>query len=286
MRGRRCHNGPENGPFPLEQQVRPQGVGRIALVVMTLAGVWLAILRASPAGEPEQDFRTLLDQRRHSQRRSNGPSEFYFTRGVYSSPWQWNSWAIDFPKADQQFMAAVNTLVDMDASERENPVRLDDPNLRRFPFLYMLEIAGMSLTPPEVEGLRGYLRAGGFLVVDDFWGSWAFANLEQEMRRVLPEHPIVVIPRDHPVFNTVYRIDEIIQVPAFGRFGSQTSECPGCEAFVRGIFDDQGRLMVVINANTDLGDAWEWFERPEYPLQYSSFAVQMGVNFIVYAMSH
>ena len=275
-----------NGPSPLEQHVRPLGVGRIALVVMTLVGVGLAILRASPGAEPEQDFRTLLDQRRTSQRHSSGPNEFYFTRGVYSSPWRWNSWAIDFPKADQQFMAAVNTLVDMDASERENPVRLDDPNLRRFPFLYMLEIEGMSLTPPEVQGLRDYLLAGGFLVVDDFWGSYAFANLEQEMRRVLPEHTIAMIPPDHPIFNTVYRIEEILQVPAFGGFRGRTSECYGCEAFVRGIFDDQDRLMVVINGNTDLGDAWEWFERPEYPLQFSSFAVRMGVNFIVYAMSH
>ena len=184
-------------------------------------------------------------------------------------------------------MAAVNTLVDMSASEHENPVRLDDPELRRFPFLYMLEIEGMSLTPPEVEGLRNYLRAGGFLVVDDFWGAYAFANLEQEMRRVLPEHSIVEIPPDHPIFNTVYRIEEVIQVPAMGNYyGGRTWERDGYEAFARGIFDDRGRLMVVINGNTDLGDAWEWFERPEYPLQFSSFAVQMGVNFIVYSMSH
>ncbi len=275
-----------NGPTPLEQYVRPQRVGRIALVVMTLVGVGLVILRASPVAELGQDFRTLLDQRRTSQR-SNGPNEFYFTRGVYTSAWWRDRWAIDFPKADRQFMAAVNTLVDMDASERENPVRLDDPNLRRFPFLYILEIEDMALTPPEVQGLRNYLLAGGFLVVDDFWGGYAFANLEREMRRVLPEHSIVAIPPDHPIFNTVYKIEKIIQVPAFGRFyGGPTTECYGCEAFVRGIFDDKGRLMVVVNANTDLGDAWEWFEQPQYPLQFSSFAVQMGVNFVIYAMSH
>ena len=272
--------------------MRSRGTGRIALVVVTLLGVGLVFLRAAPsvgpAGEAPQDFRRLVDQRRSSGRQPAGPSEFYFTRGVYSSPWRGNrSWATDFPKADRQLMAAVNTLVDMSASERENAVRLDDPNLRRFPFLYMLEIEGISLTPAEVEGLGNYLRAGGFLVVDDFWGAWAFEDLTREMRRTLPEYSIVEIPSDHPIFNTVYRIKEVIQVPAIGNYyGGRTWERDGYEAFTRGIFDDKGRLMVVINGNTDLGDAWEWFERPEYPLQFSSFAVQMGVNFIVYSMSH
>ena len=280
------------GLSPLEQQLRPQGTRRIALVVVTLLGVGLALLRAAPgerpAGEAPQDFRRLMDQRRSLRHQPTGPSEFYFTRGVYTSPWRRNlSWATDFPKADRQLMAAVNTLVDMSASERENAVRLDDPLLRRFPFLYMLEIEGMSLTASEVEGLGNYLRAGGFLVVDDFWGAYAFEDLAREMRRVLPEYSIVEIPPDHPIFNTVYRIEEVIQVPAFGNYyGGRTWERDGYEAFVRGIFDDKGRLMVVINGNTDLGDAWEWFERPEYPLQFSSFAVQMGVNFIVYSMSH
>ena len=271
--------------------MRSFGNGRIALVVVTLAGVMFVALRAAPGGvprpEPQQDFRTLIDQRSKQKDDRVGPSEFYFTRGVYTSTWRRNSWAIDYPKADRQFMAAVNTLVDMNAHDYENPVRLDDPSLRRFPFLYILEIEDMALSPPEVQGLRDYLLAGGFLVIDDFWGSYAFANLEHQMRQVFPQYQIVDIPPDHPIFNTVYKIDEIIQVPAFGRFyGGRTWEQDGYEAFARGIFDEKGRLMVVINGNTDLGDAWEWFERPEYPLQFSSFAVQMGVNFIVYAMSH
>ena len=268
--------------------MRRFSVGRIAVVVVALAGVGLVVLRAAPGVVGEQDFRRLIEERRDSQERRAGPKEFYFTRGVYTSPWRWNSWAVDFPKADRQFMAAVNTLVDLNAADRENAVRLDDPNLRRFPFLYILEIEGMSLSRPEVQGLRDYLLAGGFLVVDDFWGQYAYANLVQQLRTVLPEYQIVEIPQDHPIFNTVYRIEEVIQVPNIGNgySGRRTTECRGCDVFARGIFDDKGRLMVVINGNTDLGDAWEWFERPEYPLQYSSFAVQMGVNFIVYSMSH
>ena len=260
------------------------GIGGIALAAMVLAGTGWGIVRAAP----QQDLRALLTDRPATERRRPGPREFYFTRGIYHSPWRWHrSWATDFPKADRQFMAAVDSLVDMDVANHENAVRLDDPDLRRFPFLYMLEIEGMALTASEVAGLRDYLLAGGFLVVDDFWGEYAFADLEHEMRRVLPEHPIAEIPPEHPIFNTVYRIEEIVQVPAIGRYyGGVTTECYGCDVFMRGIFDDAGRLMVVINGNTDLGDAWEWFERPEYPLQFSSFAVQMGVNFIVYAMSH
>ena len=264
------------------------GSGRFALVVIALAGFGWAALGAAPgvAPEAEQDFRSLLEAKREqTDRERPGPNEFYFTRGVYSS-WRWGAWSIDFPKADRQFMAAVDTLVDLDLSDNENPIRLDDPELRRFPFLYMLEIGEIALRTEEVAGLRDYLLAGGFLVVDDFWGEWALADLQRTMRQVLPEHPIVEIPRDHPIFNTVYKVEEIIQVPAIGGYFGRTTECWGCEAFVRGIFDDKGRLMVVVNGNTDLGDAWEWFERPEYPLEFSSFAVQMGVNFIVYAMSH
>ena len=95
------------------------------------------------------------------------------------------------------------------------------------------------------------------------------------------------IPSNHCPRTLGHYIDELVQVPAIGNYyGGRTTECYGCDVFMRGIFDDSGRLMVVINGNTDLGDAWEWFERPEYPLQFSSFAVQMGVNFIVYSMSH
>jgi hypothetical protein len=119
-------------------------------------------------------------------------------------------------------------------------------------------------------------------------------NLIYQLQRVLPGREIRPIPQDHPVFNNVYDIEEVRQVPnvGAGRSGGPTAECWGCEAQVWGIYEDfqgqgeDGRLMVVINWNTDLGDAWEWAEDPYYPLQYSTFAYEMGVNMVVYAMSH
>ena len=228
-----------------------------------------------------------------SLRHPGGPREFYFTRAVYTGGgggrrFRRRSWATDYPKADRQFLTVLKRLIDIDAYEYENAVRLDDPQLRRFPFLYALEVGNMSMTEAEIEGLRSYLEAGGFLMIDDFWGSWQWANFEAEMQRLLPNRPIVDIPLDHPIFHMVYDIQEIVQVPEVSRgvYGGPTWEQDGYTAAARGIFDDEGRLMVGINWNTDLGDAWEWADHPYYPLKYSTFAFELGVNFIVYAMSH
>lgn len=224
-----------------------------------------------------------------------GPHEFFFTRGIYSGGGgddDWGArWAVDYPKADLQFLTALRRLSIVDAFESDNAIELDDPQLRRFPFLYILEVGSMSLTDPEVRGLRDYLLAGGFMVVDDFWGTWAWENFETEMRRVFPDRPIAEIPLTHSVFHVFYDITEILQVPNvyqgyFAASGGPTHEYDGYVPYVRGIFDDDGRLMVLINWNTDLGDAWEWADDPNYPLKFSTFAYEMGINFVIYAMTH
>lgn len=221
-----------------------------------------------------------------------GQHAFYWTRAIYtgfSRGWRGSaSWATDFPKGDRQFLVVLKRLVRLDAYDYENAVSLADPNLRRFPLLYAVEVGYMDLTQEEVHGLRGYLNAGGMLLVDDFWGSRQWAQFERNMRRVLPGRPVVEIPLEHPLFSAFYKIDHVKQVPARGRGinGWPTSEQDGIVPHVRGIFDDHGRLMVVINWNTDLGDAWEWAEDPWYPLEYSTYAYEMGANMIVYGMSH
>ncbi len=216
--------------------------------------------------------------------------EFYFTRAVYSDfgGRRMGAWSTDFPKADRQFLIGLKHLTNIDAYEAENPVRLDDPKLKRYPFLYALEVGYMSLTDAEVRGLREYLLAGGFLVVDDFWGSLEWSNFETQIERVFPEYPIVDIGLDHPLLSTFYVVRDLLQVPNvwLGRSGGRTWERDGYTPAMRGIFDERGRLMVVINWNTDLGDAWEWAEDPWYPIKFSNFAYQMGVNMILYGMSH
>ena len=221
-----------------------------------------------------------------------GIHAFHFTRVIYTGfgrrGWGRKGWWVDYPKADRQFLFNLVRMTNVDAYELENPVRLDDPNLRRFPFLYVLEVGFMALTPPEVQGLRDYLLAGGFLFVDDFWGDREWYNFEREMTQVLPEYQIQELSLDHPAFSSFYDIDSIIQVPNIGnaRRGWSTHENGGITPHVRASFDENERLMVLINWNTDLGDAWEWADDPYYPLRFSNFAWQMAINFIIYAMTH
>jgi len=240
----------------------------------------------------------------------NAPArhEFYFARAMYTDMRSGffgggrdflgdggPTWSIDYPLADRIMTRVATRLSNLDACEWEFPVSLADPDLRHFPFLYSLEWGAASLTDAEVDGLRGYLAAGGFLMIDDFWGSREWANFEREIGRVLPGRAILDVPSDHLLFRIYYDLDgRVIQVPnagngraiAMGQPGARTSEQDGFQAHLRGIFDDNGRLMVAINWNTDLGDALEWAESPFYPLEYSTFASRIFMNTIMYAMTY
>lgn len=223
---------------------------------------------------------------------SGAEHEFYFTRGIYGEGGvgaaDWGPrWAVDFPKADEQFLVALRRLTIVDAFDKDNAIGIDEARLRDFPFLYVLEVGALSLTEAQATAVREYLLAGGFMVIDDFWGTWAWQNLEQEMRLVFPNRTIVDVPLDHPVFHAFYDVTEILQVPNVHQAaGGPTWEYDGRVPHVRGIFDDEGRLMVLINWNTDLGDAWEWADLPSYPLRYSTYAFEIGINFVIYGMSY
>lgn len=226
----------------------------------------------------------------------NQKHEFNFTRGIYTDDFgigdeNGGSWSIDYPEADKHFAHLLSRLSSVDSSPDENAVRLTDPDLLHLPFIYALEVGAMQLDEAEVESLRDYLLAGGFLFIDDFWGSWAWENLVDQMQRVFPDRAITDIPSSHTIFNLVFDIAEIQQVPNY-RNGIEyertgiTHEDDGRRPHVRGIVDDAGRIMVLINWNTDLGDAWEWADHPDYPFHFTNYAAKLGVNIVVYAMTH
>ena len=260
-------------------------------VLVTLAMLTVTVGGSAAAATVAHRIRTVEAARAFAGPRGAPAHSFYFARAQYTDDGQfpgYKDWQTDFPKADHQFLSVFQRLATIDAYDEGLAVRLDDPELRRLPYLYAVEVGHMDLTDEEALRLREYLSAGGFLVVDDFWGSQEWESFAAQMAKVFPDRPIVDIPFDHPLFHSYYDIDEVVQVPNMGQgtAGSPTWESDGYVPAVRGIFDDDGRLMVAINWNTDLGDGWEWAELADYPLRYSSYAFQIGANTIVYAMSH
>ena len=248
------------------------------------------IFLAPPQGDPCMSV-DGMNRRGYIDRPEPNPHQnFYFTRGAYSEGrGRGGDWSTDFPKADRQFLYVMERTLGWDVFPCENPISLADPELRRFPFLYMLEVGDMSLPPDEAENFRNYLLAGGFVFIDDFWDGNEWANFEREITRVLPEYPIQDIPPDHMIYRIIYPIDQVLQVPSIGngRSGNPAyyGQCRGdCPATVRGIFDDDGRLMVLIAHNSDLGDAWEWAEQPDYPYDRSNYAFSLAFNIIAYSM--
>jgi hypothetical protein len=220
-----------------------------------------------------------------------GEPEFTFVRAVYTGlgpEGYYKAWYTDWPKADRQFMLGVRRLTNLRVAEKERTISLTDPELLRYPFLYSVECGHWNLTDAEVTALREYLRRGGFLFCDDFWGSWEWANFRQNISRVLPDAEISDLPLSHPVFHSYYDISRLVQTPNVGNalYSDQTYEQDGFVPHCRGILDANGRLMVIINWNTDLGDAWEWADLPGFPAKYSTYAYKIGINSIAYAMSH
>jgi hypothetical protein len=213
--------------------------------------------------------------------------EFTFARLVYSGGWGPNNWATDAPKADVTFLAGIKRLTNLDVRDSHFFLPLSSKEVFKYPFLYAVEVGYLQLSPEEAGLLREYLLRGGFLVVDDFHGTYEWANFEEQIRKVFPACRIEEVPLSHPVFHCFFDVEELSQIPGVQfLYSGHTYEKDGYDPHFRGIFDDSGRLMVMINFNSDLGDAWEWADVPYYPEKYSSAAYRLGINYIVYSMTH
>jgi len=153
----------------------------------------------------------------------------------------------------------------------------------------MVEPGQLLLNRQEVERLREFLLRGGFLHADDFWGLYQLQHFFDQMGKVFPDRKIEPVPMTDEIFHTFYDIDTIMQIPnvSNGCYGGRTWESPTDTApRIFGIRDDNGRLMVIITYNSDLGDAWEHMDNGCYPEKFSGQAYRMGINFVIYSMSH
>ncbi|MHC2066256.1 DUF4159 domain-containing protein [Bremerella sp. T1] len=215
---------------------------------------------------------------------------FRFARVKYTSYGWRDKWAVDFPESDLNLPHRLRELTSMEVHPESVIVELTDESLSDYPFLYLVEPGNMNLSEGEVNGLRRYLLNGGFLMVDDFWGEDEWRNFYDNIKRVFPNREPEELPLEHDIFHLVYDLAEkpmIISIGAWMR-GNHTERHDAQEPHYKGIFDDKGRMMVVICHNTDLGDGWE--EEgvdPRYFKEYSErFAYPLGINIITYAMTH
>jgi hypothetical protein len=198
------------------------------------------------------------------------------------------NWTIDYPRSDRHLAAAVRRLTRIHARSVEQPINLDeDDDLFNYPFLYAVEVGHWELTDAQIKKFREYLLRGGFFMCDDFHGTNEWEVFAYTMQKVFPERKIVDIPDNDPIFHTVFDLDERYQVPGMQFVQSgKIYEKDGYQAKWRGVYDDSGRVMAAICHNMDLGDSWEHADNPEYPAKFSDLGIRIGVNYVVYAMTH
>lgn len=265
----------------------------VPLLVIALSGIALAAMAQSRfrGRSPRVELGVLPAER----------TGFTFCRLFYTQVRReagGQGWATDYPGADQnltirlpEFTTARVTSYP-DGSPQHAVVSATDSTLFECPFLFASDVGTASFSDPEVTRLREYLLKGGFLWVDDFWGSAAWANWSDEIRRVLPEYAPVELPRDHPLFSTFYTIDRVPQIPSIQHWrssGGGTSERGSDSAVptIHGIFDGEGRLLVLMSHNTDIADGWER-EGEEFAFfhAFSPHGYAVGVNIVIWSMTH
>lgn len=197
-------------------------------------------------------------------------------------------WAIDAPAAEQNLTRRLKTVT---AIEVTDPVvvTLDDEKIWQYPWLYLVEPSNLNLSEKDASTLREHLLRGGTLTLDDFHGPYEWDLTVRQMKLIFPDREIVEIEPPHSIYNCFYSLDRYPQVPGLGSFFSgRTWEKGGFVAHLRGIFDDTGRPMVLINWNTDMGDGLEWSNAEDYPgyVKWTAQAYQMMINQVIYALTH
>ena len=264
-----------------------------ALVCLAGAGLAQRFLREQEEEGPRPTFST--------------EGEFHFIRVEYTDLPQYHRrfgfasrnaqgdgwWVVDWPDADDHFSQGVQRLTRIDTGEPRH-FRLTDNRLFDHPWVYATQTGWWGLTNAETARLGEFLLRGGYLVVDDFWGPEQWEIFRETMERVLPGQPIQEIALSDIVMHVLYDIEEkdLTFIPGTrhlrrGPSGGIVVQQPaGTAPAWRSISDDRGRMVVAVNYNTDVGDAWEYADSPIYPEKMTALAYRYGINYLVYAMTH
>ena len=201
------------------------------------------------------------------------------------------AWSTDYSKGDRVLAQGLRRLTLVDARSVEQVVDLDETDdVYNWPFLYAVEVGQWRLDEDEAAKLRDYVNRGGFFMVDDFHGDGEWETFVESLNLAFPGAEIVDIPDEDPINTTVFNLNPRIQIPGYQYLRSGSlSERPydrGSPGHWRGIYDDKHRLVVVIVHNSDLGDAIEWADLPQFPEMFSQAAFRVLSNYVVYDLTH
>jgi hypothetical protein len=228
---------------------------------------------------------------------------FNFCRAMFESDRrEKRGWSTDYPGADLNFSTRLQELTKApvtmysDAEEGEQPdavvVRLTDDALFKCPYILMEDAGTANFSPQDAMRLREYLLKGGFAFVSDYWGERAREQFDEQIGLALPpsQFPIIDLPLTHPIWHTLFELKTIPQMPSiqsWRRTGGNTDRGVYDPPSARGIADSRGRLMVVMMHNTDIPDGWEREgEDPEYFYRFSPDSYAVGIDIVLYAMTH
>ncbi|QEL19657.1 DUF4159 domain-containing protein [Limnoglobus roseus] len=223
--------------------------------------------------------------------------EYDSYRGGYGRRGGGGSWTTDWPDADLNLSFRLQQLTSLRVNPDPITIRLTDPKLFDYPFIYIVEPGRLGFSEDEVLALRKYLLNGGFLMVDDFWGDSEWDNFHREIKRVFPDREPTELPLEHEIFHCVYNLKEKPQIPSIHAAWQGKDEGITWErghdgnvkdVHYRALFDDKGRMMSIICHNTDNGDGWEREgDDPWYFREFSEKkAYPLAINIITYAMTH
>jgi Domain of unknown function (DUF4159) len=198
------------------------------------------------------------------------------------------SWAHGYPRSEWNLMRILKELTLLDGrAEETNVLTLDDPELFKYPVAYFIEAGWWTLTDGEAAALRSYLDKGGFVILDDFkmagtfgFGGGGWDRFEENMRRVLPDARFYDMDTSHPIFHTFFEIDSLDNFPQAYNAGSP---------IFRGLYEDNDRrkrLQMIVNYNTDVSQFWEWSGRGLRPIDQTNEAYKLGVNYVLYGLTH
>lgn len=213
---------------------------------------------------------------------------FRFVRIRYRTPHGSNRrWAVDYPDSDLNVSLRLHELTSLRVDPNPTVVRWEDKELLDYPFVYVVEPGGMSETPAALAAMREYCLRGGFIMFDDFWWDHQWAQLRGQLRAAFPDHDIVDIDVSHPIFHAVFDFDEVPQVLTPNDVFNLNRPDYDPPQY-RAIYDEHGRMMVLLCHNTDIGDAWEREGVDEgYFREYAEKkAYPMAINILFYAMTH